>query len=153
MDIAKFTVEHEDNWRDARHRTTSLDVTTSDTGAQNYSATMIFEQKQIYDRIDWRYFCWIVWLQIVDGTGITLKILAPMAKGDAYQPSELGTYCYHGGVIELGVHHHRVGSAVGQQGEPYTTSFYLNMCAERKHGERARFLVEILWDERLENSI
>ena len=38
MDIAKFTEQHDDNRCDARHRMTSLDVTTSDTGVDTHSA-------------------------------------------------------------------------------------------------------------------
>ena len=64
MDIAKLTVQHDDNRCDAMHRMTSLDVTTSDTGAHNHSATLIFEQNQIYDKIDWIYFVELRYFQL-----------------------------------------------------------------------------------------
>ena len=83
---------------------------------------LLFKQNRIYDEIDRIYF---VLLQIADGTRITLKILVPMAKGDAHQPSELETRCHHGWAIELDMRH---PSAEGQQ-RGYATIFYLNMCA------------------------
>ena len=77
-----------------------------------------------------------MFLQIADGTRITLKILARMAMGDAYHPSERGTHCYHGGVIELGVH------LIAQRAKEDVPQYFIKTCVLNKTWERARFLVE-----------
>ena len=57
MDIIKLAAQQDDNRCDGMHRMTSLDVATRDKCAHNHCVRLLFKQIQMYDGIDWIYFC------------------------------------------------------------------------------------------------